>query len=113
MSRDDATLLDILGAARLAVEFCAGTDLPAFLADKKTQSSVMHQLLVLGEAVTRLSQGFRVRHPVVPWKEMAGMRNMLIHAYDRVDLEEVWNTATADLPALITALSAIAPKSPG
>lgn len=112
MSRDDATLVDILEAARLAVAFCADMDLPGFLVDKKTQSSVMHQLMVLGEAVTRLSPAFRTRHPVAPWKEMAGMRNMLIHAYDRVDLDEVWNTVSADLPAVISILSTLAPKPP-
>jgi uncharacterized protein with HEPN domain len=89
MHRDDATLLDIATAARLIVEFTKGMDKAAFLDDIKTQSSVLHQLMVLGEAVKRLSDGFRARHPKIPWTLMAGMRDKLIHGYDIVDLEEV------------------------
>lgn len=59
MSRDRATLLDILKAARLTVEFREGLEKRAFLADPKTQSAVLHQLLILGEAAKRLSAEFR------------------------------------------------------
>ena len=64
MPRDDANLLDILKAARLAIEFRGPADKEAFLADAKTQSAVLHQLLVIGEAVKRLSPEFREVHPV-------------------------------------------------
>jgi len=66
MPRDDATLLDILRAARLAVAFMGDLDKPAFLNDLKTQSAILHQWLVLGEAVKRLSEGFRTSHPAFP-----------------------------------------------
>jgi uncharacterized protein with HEPN domain len=59
MSRDEATLLDLERAARLIIEFTRGMDGEVFLDDVKTQSAVMHQLLVLGEAVKRLSLEFR------------------------------------------------------
>jgi uncharacterized protein with HEPN domain len=55
----------------------------------KTQSAVLHQLLVIGEAVKRLSQDFRRDHPEIPFALIAGMRDKLIHEYDDVDLEEV------------------------
>jgi uncharacterized protein with HEPN domain len=99
--RDDAVLLDIVKAARLAKAFTHGFDKPAFLADLKTQSAVLHQLLVLGEAVKRLSAEFRDRYPAIPWKAIAGMRNILIHHYDTVDLDEVWKTVSIDVPAMI------------
>ena len=54
------------------------------------QDALIRCLEVLGEATKRLSQNCRDRHPEVPWRAMAGMRDLLIHAYDRVDLEEVW-----------------------
>lgn len=101
MSRDDATLLDIAKAARLVIEFTRGMDQAAFLIDLKTQSAVLHQLLTLGEAVKRLSQGFRVSHPEIPWALVAGMRDRLIHQYDAVDLDEVWRTAQRDIPELL------------
>ncbi len=99
MSRDEGNLLDILKAARLAIEFKGQTDKAEFLADLKTQSAVLHQLLIIGEAVKRLSPEFRGAHPEVPWKLIAGTRDKLIHFYEGVDLDEVWKMVTADLPS--------------
>jgi uncharacterized protein with HEPN domain len=65
MRRDEATLLDIATAARLVLEFKEGMDKAAFLDDVKTQSSILHQLMVMGEAVKRLSDDFRGRHPEI------------------------------------------------
>ena len=113
MSRDKVIVLDILRAARLSIEFLGGTDKPHFLKDAKTQSAVLHQLLLIGEAVKRLSDEFRDRHADVPWAEIAGMRNVLIHQYDDVDLEEVWRTLERDIPGLISRLETIAAESKG
>ena len=64
-------------------------DKETFLKDIKTQSAILHQLMVIGEAVKRLSQDFRTRYPELPWELIAGMRDKLIHGYDIVDLDEV------------------------
>lgn len=113
MSRDSVILLDILRAARLSIEFLSGTDKPHFLKDAKTQSAVLHQLLLVGEAVKRLSEEFRSQYSDVPWAKIAGMRNVLIHRYDDVDLEEVWRTLERDIPALIVRLEAMVAASEG
>lgn len=110
MPRDDTTLLDILRAARLIVEFKGSADKAAFFKDMKAQSAILHQLLILGEAVKRLSDEFRTDHPQIPWKTVAGMRDKLIHEYDEVDLDEVWKTVTSDIPPLISLLEPLAPR---
>lgn len=110
MSRDSATLLDVLKAARLAVEFKEGMNKRAFLNDSKTQSAILHQLLILGEATKRLSQEFRVQHQKIPWKKITGMRDKLIHEYDNVDLDEVWKTTRSDIPRLIKQLEPLVPS---
>src|SRR3712207_2363509 len=109
MSPDDAALLDIVKAARLVVNFLGDADKATFIADPKTQSAVIHQLLVLGEAVKRLSDPSRQRHPDVPWRMIAGMRDILIHQYDAVDLDEVWKTARDDIPRLLALIEPLVP----
>lgn len=112
MSRNEATLLDIMKAAKLVNIFVKDMPKVQFLQDVKTQSAVQHQLLIIGEAVKRLSQDFRDQHRAIPWSVMAGMRNHLIHGYDTVNLNEVWNTATRDIPTLIMQLSPLLAQPP-
>jgi uncharacterized protein with HEPN domain len=109
--RDASALLDMYRAAGKVVEFSRGYDQRAFLADERTQSAVLHQLLIIGEAVKRLSAGFRAQHPQIRWSPMAGMRDVLIHAYDTVDLDQVWRTVTNEVPALIASLQPLLPDS--
>jgi len=104
MRPDDATLVDLYTAARLALRFAEGYDRGAFLADDKTQAAVLHEFMVIGEAAKRLSHDFRTAHPQIPWQAMAGMRDKLIHAYDAVDAEQVWKTLRADVRADVPAL---------
>jgi len=110
MSRDETTLLDIARAAHLVIEFKQGMDKETFLKDIKTQSAILHQLMVIGEAVKRLSQDFRTRYPELPWELIAGMRDKLIHGYDIVDLDEVWKTADADVPNLLSFIEPLLPE---
>jgi len=84
----------------LAIEFKGSIGKTEFLDDVKTQSAVLHQLLITGEAVKRLSPEFRTAHPEVPWKLIAGTRDKLIHVYEGMDLEEVWKMVISDLPEL-------------
>ncbi len=105
MSHDDSSLSDIQKAGRLILDFTQDMDWTAFEADLKTQSAVLHQLLVMGEAVKRLSPTFRAQHTYIPWPLIAGMRDHLIHGYDAVDLDEVWRTVRRDIPALLQAIS--------
>jgi uncharacterized protein with HEPN domain len=104
MSRDAVTIEDILAAASRIGRFLTGIDRDQFFEDEKTRSAVLHELLVVGEASKRLSEPFRAANPDIPWRAMSGMRDKLIHAYDAVDFEEVWRTATVDVPGIAAKL---------
>ncbi|MBT3601712.1 MAG: DUF86 domain-containing protein [Candidatus Latescibacteria bacterium] len=112
MSRDEAVLLDIVGAARQILAFKQDMPKEAFFVDAKTQSAILHQLMVMGEAVKRLSQDFRTQHSEISWSLIAGMRDVLIHVYDAVDLDEVWKTAHVDVPELLSKLEPLLPQAP-
>ncbi len=110
MSRDDASLLDIAGAAELILRFIGNMEEADFQQDEKTQSAVLHQILIIGEATKRVSSEFREQHPDIPWKLMAGMRDVVIHAYDSVDLSQVWKTATVEVPDLLGSIQPLLPR---
>ena len=107
--RDDIVLNDIFNAAQLVVAFIDGFDKNKFNEDWKTRSAVLYQLTVIGEAVKRLSTEVRIAHPDIPWTLMAGMRDHLIHAYDLVDWDEVWNTTVVDIPNLLEKIKLLLP----
>ena len=64
-------------------------------------SACCYQIAIIGEAVKRLSAARRGEHPEVPWRDIAGMRDRLIHGYDSVDIDELWKTSTEDIPVLM------------
>ncbi|WP_017325392.1 DUF86 domain-containing protein [Synechococcus sp. PCC 7336] len=102
--RDSASLLDIAKAARLALQFIRGTTAANFTADIKTQSAVLYQIAILGEAVKRLSPEFRQQTSAIPWTAIAGMRDKLIHDYEGVDVRRVWLTLQTNIPELLQAI---------
>jgi len=93
-------LHDILSACESVGTFTAGMDFEAFRKDDKTASAVIRKFEVIGEATKQLPDEFRQAHPEIPWKEMAGMRDRLIHFYFGVDHRLVWQTVTDRLPRL-------------
>ena len=111
MEGDLASVLDILIAARRIERFMAGSDEPAFLTDEEKHWAVVSQLLIIGEAVRRLSDGFRSTRTNIPWKQIAGMRDRLIHAYDKINWSLVWITATQDVPRLLAELAPLIPPA--
>jgi len=91
-------LKDILAAMESIEAFVAGMDLEAFRADDKTASAVIRKFEIIGEAAKGVSEEVRRSYPQVPWKEMAGMRDRLIHFYFGVDYQLVWMTIKERLP---------------
>ena len=104
MDRDRVYLLDILQAARLAVSYLEGVAEEMFLRDTQRQDSVIRRIEIIGEAARRISPETRTAYLDIPWNAMIGIRNLMVHDYDAVDLQVVWRTVQLDLPALIARL---------
>ncbi|HEU4342077.1 MAG TPA: DUF86 domain-containing protein [Candidatus Binatia bacterium] len=100
-------LKDILEACQKAVQFIEGMSYETFANDDKTQYAVVRALTVIGEAAKKIPKLVQNRFPNVPWKLMAGMRDIVVHEYFRVDLKRVFETVRRDLPPLTTAISSM------
>jgi uncharacterized protein with HEPN domain len=94
----------IVDAASKAESYCSGLSKREFASNQLVQDAVIRQLEIAGEAAKHVSADFCRKHPEVPWKEMAGMRDKLIHDYFGVDIEAVWLTVRDDLPKMRPAL---------
>lgn len=93
-------LKDILSAIDSIDSFVARMDLETFQADDKTSSAVVQKLEVIGEAAKQIPEEIRQKHSDIPWREMAGMRDKLIHFYFGIDYQLVWKTIQERLPQI-------------
>ena len=107
MSRDRASLLDILASIDSILQYVSGLTFEDFERDVLRQDAVIRRFEVIGEATKRLSETLTDAHPAVPWRQMAGMRDRVIHGYDVIDLNIVWDTIQNDLSSLRTELQSI------
>jgi uncharacterized protein with HEPN domain len=101
----------MIEALDLAMSYVDGMDKMAFLEDRRTQQAVIMNILVIGEAATRIVERypeFAQQHPRIPWGSIRGMRNRLAHGYFDIDLDIVWETLRKDLPSLRVGLAEIA-----
>ena len=106
----------MLEAIRLASSYVDGLDYEEFLADRRTQQAVILNIVVIGEAATRLAAEhleFIQRFSDVPWKSMRGMRNRMAHGYFDIDLAIVWQTVHTSLPELASRLIEIRDRVAG
>ena len=112
MSRRDplVRIKHMLDYAREAVEMAKGQMAKDLDKDRKLVLSLTHLVELIGEAASQVPQEVRGKYPNVPWPKIVSMRNRLIHGYDVVDYDILWDTITEDLPLLITELERIIPK---
>jgi len=103
-------LEDILESANQIVEYCKGYDHVKFANSKLVQDAVIRNLEIIGEAAKKLSPDFRTQNPDLPIRKAIGMRNLLAHEYDYVNVDEVWKVIEKDLPVLIKQLEKIITK---
>ncbi len=94
-------LCDIAENARKASQFTAGMTGDDFLQDEKTVFAVIRALEIVGEATKKIPSEIKEKYSDIPWREMAGMRDKLVHDYFGVNLVVIWKTVTEDLPKLM------------
>ena len=101
MRQDEASLVDIIQAAKRVLKFSESLNRKELEQNEEKQSAIFYQIMIIGEAVKRLSSDFRVQYASIPWKQMAGMRDILTHQYDEVDLDIIWEVIQTDIPQII------------
>jgi len=101
MSKDDSLyLFHILDSISKIEDFIEDIDENEFKTNELIQSAVIRQLEIVGEATKQISNNTRKKYTNIPWKDIAGMRDKLIHGYFGVDIDAVWNTIQRDIPIL-------------
>ena len=105
MRRDDHVRPQhMLDAAREAISFVSGRTRDQFAADRMLALAVVKEIEIIGEAASKVSAETRTQLPRIPWPDVVGIRNRLIHAYFDVDYDRVWVTVTESLPELVAQL---------
>ena len=107
LNRDIIYLKQILDCINDIESFVEGYSEETFVNDKKTFNSCIRMFEVVGEATKRLSQEFKNQNPDVEWKKMAGLRDVLIHDYEGINLNAVWAIIQLNIPTLKTQIQTI------
>jgi len=105
LPRERNYLLDMLNAAKLAQDFVAVISWDDFQSDLMRQAAVTRQFEIIGEAARRISEASQAEISEIPWHQIIGMRNRIVHEYDRLNLIRLWDTVQIALPELITWLT--------
>lgn len=110
--RDPAYLLDMLEASEKVQNYLKNKTFEDFLKDEMLQDAVERNLAIIGEAARRISEDLKQEHPEIPWRKIIAQRNVLIHEYDDIGKEEIWEVATLHIPRLIDTIKPLIPPLP-
>ncbi|WP_297077993.1 DUF86 domain-containing protein [Thermoleptolyngbya sp. M55_K2018_002] len=92
------------------MRYAADCDRASLQINDEKVSAILYQITIIGEAAKRLSQDFRQQYPEIPWREITGMRDVIVHDYDQVDLDIVWDVIQNKLPELLISLQSLLPS---
>ncbi len=109
MPRDKSSLIDIQNACESIGRYVRNKTRNEFFNDEMAQDAVIRKIEIIGEAANRLTGHLKDKFPDLPWDKMRAMRNILIHMYDELEIDIVWDTASKDIPLLINRLKEIIP----
>jgi len=98
--RDKTLLMKILDESNIIADLIEGFDCKAFIADEKTKRAVSMTLINIGELVKLLSEKLRQDNPYIPWRSIAGLRDVAAHGYMTLRMEDIWETVSVDVPVL-------------
>jgi uncharacterized protein with HEPN domain len=110
--RDAAYLFDMLQASEKVRRYVTGKSFETFRDDDQLRDSVERNIQIIGEAARRVSPAFKEEHPDIPWRKIIAQRNVLVHEYENIGMEEMWEVATAHIPLLIKQLQPLIPPIP-
>lgn len=100
MPRDQESLIDIATAIKRILRYTANISRANLETNDEKLSAILYQITIIGEATKRLSQTFRQQHPEIPWREIAGMRDVIVHEYDQLDFDVIWDVVQNKLSSL-------------
>jgi uncharacterized protein with HEPN domain len=109
MLRDSESLIDIERAIQRIQRYAIGVSRADLEANDEKVSAILYQIAIIGEATKRLSADFRQQHPEISWQEIAGMRDVIVHEYDQIDLDIVWDVIQNKLSELLPLLEPLLP----
>lgn len=90
-----------------AIEAYSVSTYDQFLNDEKSQDAILYNLIILGEAANQIPEDFQLRYPKIPWSSVIGTRNIIVHGYDQIKLQIVWDIIESNLKSLKADLSNI------
>lgn len=105
--KDEFFLNDILDCCHKIETYLADIDESTFVQNTMLQDAVVRNIEIIGEASKNLSEGLRSQNPDIPWREIARMRDKVVHHYFKVDLQIVWQTAKEDIPSIKASINEI------
>ncbi len=110
MQQDPSCLLDIAKVCQTILRLTANMTKAEFQQDERTHLDILYEVTVLGEVVKRLSPEFRSQHSTIEWRKIDGMRDRLVHDYDEVKLDLVWEVVKTNIPELLDYITPLLPS---
>lgn len=107
MRRDRQALADIITAIEQILRYSQNLARENLQNDDEKQAAILYRLVIIGEATKRLSQEYRDQYSIIPWRQMAGLRDVVVHDYDELDFEILWNVVHVNLPDILPELKSI------